>query len=501
MDLKQISPNIWELPKDTKRGMRVPGKIVSTPELLPMIEDEVFNQLVNTACLPGIVDAVWLMPDTHVGYGVPVGAVFATDPEKEGVISPGAVGFDINCGVRLITTNLSEKDILIKIDRLIDALFDTAGAGLGGRSKVYLNRKEVEEICLKGAQWPVSHGFGLAEDVAACEENGALVGADPKAVSEYAFRRSLQQLGSLGSGNHYLEVQKVVEILDDEEARHLGILKKGQITIMLHSGSRGFGHQIATDYLYSFGKAMAKYKINVPDRQLACAPINSSEGRAYFAAMACAVNYAFANRQVLTHQIRKVFAEVFSLKPEEIRLVYDVAHNVAKFEEYPLLAPENWGNGRRGTPKKRPRVGVLGGKRPAGPLELSDSSKHKKLLVHRKGATRALDRQPVIIGGSMETNSYLLLGTKKAEELTFSSTCHGAGRTMSRTAARRQVNGQKLKQDLYNRGIHIKTASFAGLAEEAGLAYKDVDLVIKAVSEAGISLPIAKFAPIGNIKG
>ncbi len=377
-----------------------------------------------------------------------------------------------NCGVRLLTTNLTVKEIQPKLTTLVDQIFRVAGAGVGARSDLKLSQKEIELVCLKGAKWALDQGFGWPEDLDHCEERGCLAGADPKAVSSRAFQRGLPQLGTLGSGNHYLEIQKVAQIFDPQKAKQLGIFQKDQITIMIHCGSRGFGHQIASDYLYQFGSVMKKYQINLPDRQLACAPINSPEGKAYFAAMACAVNFAFCNRQLLTHKVRQVFGQVFGQKPEKLglNLVYDVAHNVAKWE--------------------------------------------KGLLIHRKGATRAFGPnnpalpqeyqslgQPVIIGGSMETASYLLLGTKRAEELTFASTCHGAGRVMSRTQAKRQVQGKKLQQQLRERGIYIKTASYAGLAEEAGLAYKNIDLVIEAVTKTGLSQPIAQFQPLGNIKG
>jgi len=485
MTLKQIASTIWELPKDFKLEMKVVGRIIATPQLLDAIENEVFNQLANTASLPGIVEPVWIMPDTHVGYGVPIGAVFATDPDKGGVISPGGIGFDINCGVRLLTTNLTVKEVRPKLITLVDQLFRIAGAGVGARSDLRLSQKEIESVCINGAKWAIDQGFGWPEDLDHCEERGQLAGADPKAVSSRAFQRGLPQLGTLGSGNHYLEIQKVVEIFDPEKAKQLGILQKDQITIMIHCGSRGFGHQIASDYLYQFGQAMKKHQLTIPDRQLACAPINSPEGKAYFAAMACAVNYAFCNRQLLTHKVRQVFGQVFGQKPEKLglNLVYDVAHNVAKWESPP-------------------------------PLKNQRLRRTKKLLIHRKGATRAFGPnnpalpqeyqplgQPVIIGGSMETASYLLLGTKKAEELTFASTCHGAGRVMSRAQAKRQVHGKNLQKQLQQKGIYIRPASYAGLAEEAGLAYKNIDLVIEAVAEAGISLPIAKFKPIGNIKG
>jgi len=468
----QVSPTIWELSKDFKPGMRVPGKVMANKKLLKTIEDKVLDQLANTAFLPGVVEAVWAMPDAHIGFGVPIGCVFATDPEKEGIISPGAIGFDINCGIRLITTNLTKEKLEPKTTQLIDALFKIAGAGLGAKSNLKLTQKEVEAVCCQGIQWAVKKGFGRKKDLNFCEEKGRLAGADPQFISQRALQRGRQQLGTLGSGNHYLEIQEVTKIFDSQKGKKLGINQEGQITIMIHCGSRGLGHQIASDYIRQFGQAMKKYQIELPNRQLACAPFNSPEGKAYYSAMAGAVNYAFANRQILTDKVRKTISNVFQTKEENLGLdlVYDVAHNVAKLES--------------------------------------------GLLVHRKGATRAFGPnhpvlpekyqkigQPVIIGGSMETASYLLLGTKRAEELTFGSTCHGAGRVMSRKQARKQTQGMNLQQDLEKKGIQVRTASYSGLAEEAGIAYKDIDLVVQTVVESGISIPIVKFKPLANIKG
>lgn len=469
---QRINPVIWEVKPEVKPQAKVRARIIATPSLLKEMEEGVLEQLTNLATLPGVVDPVWAMPDAHWGYGAPIGGVFATDPNQGGVISPGAVGFDINCGIRLMVTQLEEKEIASFKEKLVDRLFAVAGAGVGGRGPLQLNLKQLDQVCRKGAGWAVSQGFGRPEDLSRIEEGGFLEGADPAAVSSKAKERGRFQLGSLGSGNHYLEIQKVDRILNPQAAEFFGLKKPGQITVMIHCGSRGFGHQIATDYLYRFNQLQTKEKISLPDRQLACAPAHSSPGKTYFASMAAAANFAFANRQILTHQVRTVFAEVLKTKAEKLglELVYDVSHNVAKWE--------------------------------------------KGLLVHRKGATRAFGPgnenlppplrkwgQPVLIGGSMETASWLLLGTKKAEKLTFASTCHGSGRVMSRREAKRKLSGPEIQKRLKEKGIWVRSASWAVLAEEAGLAYKDIDEVIKAVVQAGISQPVARFVPVANIKG
>lgn len=472
LSIKKIKEAVWEISPKHKEGMLVPARIVATEKLLEEMDDGVVEQLTNTACLPGVVEAVWAMPDAHQGYGVPVGGVFATDPRKDGVVSPGAVGFDINCGVRLLATPLMEKEIKEKIPQIIERLFPSVGAGVGGKGSLKLSKKELAAVAREGAEWVVGQGWGEEDDIKFTEEGGCLEGGDIEFVSSRAIQRGIGQLGSLGSGNHYLEIQRVEKIVDKKSAESLGIQRVGQVTIMIHCGSRGFGHQIATDYLVEFNRAANKYKIDLYDRQLACAPVTSPEAKRYLSAMAAAVNFAFANRQVLTNQVRKVFWEVFRTSPKNlpIKLIYDVAHNVAKWEE--------------------------------------------GLLIHRKGATRSLGPgnkilprelrhlgQPVIIGGSMETASWLLLGTKEAERLTFASTCHGSGRTMSRAAAKRKIAGVRVKERMEERGIYIRSASLAALAEEAGDAYKKVDEVIEAAKIAGISTPVAKFIPLGNIKG
>jgi tRNA-splicing ligase RtcB len=459
MVLKKISDYIWELPKTFKSSMKVAGRIVGSQKIIDQIEPDVYQQLANTASLPGIVKPVWAMPDTHVGFGVPIGGVFATNPNKDGVISPGAVGFDINCGVRLITTYLMEKELKSKLPKLINQLYEISGAGLGEESKLRLTSSELKKVLEKGSKWVVDNGYGRKKDLKQTEDNGQMQAADVDTLSAKALSRGKPQLGTLGSGNHYLEIQKVIKIFDSKRAKKMGINQENQITMMIHCGSRGLGHQVASDYSKDFKSVMKKYNINIPDDHLACAPFKSNQGQRYFKAMNCAANYAFANRQLIMHKARKVFGKVFQTKPKKIGLdlVYDVTHNMAKQEN--------------------------------------------NLLIHRKGATRAFKDQPVIIGGSMETSSYLLIGTKKAEELTFGSTSHGAGRTMSRTQAKKEIHGKDLQQQMKNKGIYVKTASFANLAEEGGYAYKDINEVIKSLKQTGISKPIAQFQPLGNVKG
>jgi len=464
-----LAPFVWQIEPQFKKGMRVPARLLASRKILQQVEEEALEQLINLTFLPGIVEAAWAMPDIHVGYGAPIGAVFATDPQAGGVVSPGAIGFDINCGVRLLVTDKKEEDWLAQSNKLLSRLFAVAGAGVGAQSQLSLDPKELTQVCQKGASWVVEQGWGEADDLLFCEEKGCLAGADLAAVSPQAQQRGQNQLGTLGSGNHYLEIQRVDKIENSAAAAVLGLKKEGQLTIMIHCGSRGLGHQIATDYLREFEQNQSRTKITLPDRQLSAAPLNSSAGKRYLAAMAAAVNFAFANRQLLTHKIRQVLGW-------PLKLVYDVAHNVAKWEKLPTLK--------------------------------------KEVLVHRKGATRAWGPgraelpsayrrwgQPVLVGGSLETASWVLLGTKKAERLTFASTCHGAGRVMSRTAAKKKIQGRKYLQQLRQKGIEVRTASFAGLAEEAGLAYKDVDEVVAAVIQAGVSRPVARLTPLAVIKG
>ncbi|RJQ21899.1 RtcB family protein [Candidatus Woesearchaeota archaeon] len=473
------SPNIWDIPTSYKEGMRVPARIFASEELLKDMDLAVFDQLTNVACLPGITTPALCMPDGHSGYGFPIGGVAAFDVNS-GVISPGGIGFDINCGMRLVTTNLTLKEVRPKLHKLVDLLFERVPSGVGGHGFVKIEKSQFKDVMREGARWCIDNGYGWDEDLNRIEDFGRIEHADANLVSDKAISRGFNQLGTLGSGNHYLEIQHAADIFDAKTAAKFGIHSPDQICVMVHCGSRGFGHQIATDYLKVFHDVMKREGIAVRDPELSCAPFSSKEGQNYFKAMACAANMAFANRQVILHRIRECFKTVFEQSPEkmEMNLVYDVAHNIAKLEEHNV------------------------------------DGKKKKLLVHRKGATRcfgpgrqelapALRKigQPVIIGGSMETGSYLLLGTEKALEETFGSTAHGSGRTMSRTQARGEVRGEQLQKDLEKKGIYVRTASYSGLAEEAGFAYKPISSVVDTMHEAGISKKIVGFKPIGNIKG
>ncbi|RJQ72381.1 MAG: RtcB family protein [Desulfobacteraceae bacterium] len=478
--LQPISDTIWELPAGYKEGMRVPARIYATEKLVHQMDDGVFDQVTNVATLPGIRRYALCMPDGHWGYGFPIGGVAAMDVE-EGVISPGGIGFDVNCGMRLMVTTLTYAQIEPYLHRLVDRLFEQVPAGVGSKGLLKVSKTEFRDVVEQGARWCVDHGYGRPEDLERTEENGCIQGADVSKISERAVDRGYQQLGTLGSGNHYLEIQvaKPEYIYDSRTAAVFGIDRPDQVVVMFHCGSRGFGHQVATDYLRTFLKVMdSKYGIRIRDRELACAPFKSPEGQDYFAAMKCAINMSFANRQMIAHRVREVFSEVLQKPPEELglRQVYDVAHNTAKLESHLL-------DGR--------------------PCEL---------LVHRKGATRAfgpgtdLPReyrevgQPVIIGGSMETGSYLLVGVPSGDQ-SFYSTAHGSGRTMSRKKAKQQFHGKTIQQQMKDRGIYVRSISFAGLAEEAGPAYKDIDEVVEAAARAGISKPVVRLLPIGNVKG
>ncbi len=477
----RIGEAVWEIAPSAKPGMRVPASICATPELFEQMDDGVFEQITNVAMLPGIVGHALCMPDGHWGYGFPIGGVAAMDPDN-GVISPGGIGFDINCGMRLVRTNLTYDEIRDRIRDLIDALYQRVPAGVGGRGFLKLSDDDFRELSVGGARWCVERGYGWREDLERIEERGAIAGADPDHVSKRALERGREQVGTLGSGNHYLEIQvvKAENVYDREVAAAMGIGIENQIVLMFHCGSRGFGHQIASDYIQSFLPLMQKkFHIQLPDRDLACAPFASKEGQAYFAAMKCGINMSFANRQVILHRIREVFADVLHRDPRDLgmEMVYDVAHNTAKLEEHEI-------DGRK-----------------------------RRLLVHRKGATRAFAAgmpdippalreigQPVIIGGSMETGSYLLRGLPSGKEAFF-TTAHGSGRTMSRKKAKQLFQGKKLQQDMAYRGIYVRTASYAGLAEEAGAAYKDIDAVVDATRKSGLSAAVVRFMPIGNVKG
>ncbi|MDP3734042.1 MAG: RtcB family protein [Nanoarchaeota archaeon] len=481
-ELKQISDAVWELPTSFKEGMRVPARIIATKELIDAMDAGVFEQISNVATLPGIQKYAYCMPDGHWGYGFPIGGVAAFDVTKNGIISPGGIGFDINCGMRLITTNLTAAEVKPKIKQLVDELYKAVPAGVGCKGFVKLSTAEFKEMLSDGAQWCLKRGYAWKEDIEHIEDHGKIAQADPSKVSDKAIKRGFDQLGTLGSGNHYLEIQEVREgnIFDPKAAKAMGITGPGQIVVMVHCGSRGFGHQIGTDYLRLFLDVMPKYGIEVRDKELACAPFNSKEGQDYYKAMACAANMAFANRQIITHQIREVFSRIFGKSAQELEmnLVYDVAHNIAKLEKYIIDGEE------------------------------------KELLVHRKGSTRAFGPkrskdlpknyakigQPVILGGSMETGSYLLVGTDDADE-TFASTAHGSGRTMSRTKAMSLIQGEKLQKDMEKRGIYVHSVTMKGLAEEAGQAYKDIESVVDSLEAAGITRRVAALKPIGNVKG
>lgn len=477
--VKKLSPVLWEISPDYKHGMKVPARIYASEKLFSEMDEGVFEQVTNVACLPGIVKYALCMPDGHWGYGFPIGGVAAFNPDK-GIISPGGVGFDINCGVRLVQTNLTYEEVKPKLGELIDLLFRIIPSGVGSEGMIKLSKNELNDVLVKGASWCLQKGYGWPEDIKHIEEQGQIVSANPDNVSPRAIERGLKQLGTLGSGNHYLEIQRVNKIFNHEIAKVFGIEKEGQITVMVHCGSRGFGHQIGTDYLRLFSKIMPKYGLKILDRELTCAPYRSKEGQRYYGAMACGANLAFANRQVIVHRIREGFSRVFKKDARKMGLntVYDVAHNIAKLEEHEV-----------------------------------DGQK-AKLLVHRKGSTRSFGPnrrevpenyrkvgQPVLLGGSMETSSYLLVGTDKAYQETFGSTSHGSGRTMSRTKARKRVRGRDLQQKMALAGIQVKTRSYSDLAEEAGFAYKDISEVVETIHQAGISLKVAELKPLANIKG
>jgi tRNA-splicing ligase RtcB len=478
--LKKIDDYRWEIPRSYKEGMSVPGLIFADESMLNHIwEEQVFQQIANVAFLPGIVDHSLAMPDIHWGYGFPIGGVAATRV-RDGVISPGGVGFDINCGVRLLRTNLAEEEVRPKIEQLINHLFINIPSGVGSTGKIRVNEKELDELLTKGSRWAVEKGYGEAEDIVVTEESGCMKGANPDKVSSKAKKRGIPQLGTLGSGNHFLEVGVVAEIYERDAAKVMGINDTGQVLILIHTGSRGFGHQVCTDYVALLGEAVKRYGINLPDRQLACAPISSPEGQDYLAAMSCAANYAWTNRQCITHWTRESLAEIFGKSQRELGLeqIYDVTHNIAKTEEYTI------------------------------------NDKKQTLCVHRKGATRAFPAghpdvpetyrnigQPVLIPGDMGRCSYIALGTETAMKESFGSTCHGAGRVQSRAAAKRSLRGTEVAKTLAARGITVKAGSISSLAEEASEAYKDVTEVVDVTHKAGISRKVAKTVPIGVIKG
>ncbi|MFQ5823160.1 MAG: RtcB family protein [bacterium] len=475
--MRQVTDFLWEIPKEGK--MRVPALIYATDKMIDAIRsDNAPEQAANVAHLPGIVKFSLAMPDIHWGYGFPIGGVAAFDINK-GVISPGGVGYDINCGVRLMTSKLSRQEIQPKIKELVTSLFQHVPTGVGARGKLRVTQEVEKKVILEGAVWAVKNGYGPKEDLEYIEENGRMEGANPSVVSRKALERGQAQLGTLGSGNHFLEVGYVAEIYDDEAAKVLG-LELDQVTVIIHCGSRGFGHQICDDYITVMNKAVLKYGIELPDRQLCCAPINSPEGQEYLQAMRCAVNYAFANRQVIAAWTREAFEDTLQMSPKEIglRIVYEVAHNIAKIETHKV------------------------------------DGKEMKLCVHRKGATRAfapgsaeipeaykIIGQPVLIPGDMGRYSYVLVGSEGAMNNTFGSTCHGAGRAMSRNKAKKTAKGRAIVRELEDKGIYVKASSHRTIDEEISEAYKDVANVVDACQLAGISKKVVKLVPLGCIKG
>lgn len=477
--LEKIDDYRWRIAKSYKSGMRVDGVIYANERMAAdILSDKATEQVANVAFLPGIVRYSMAMPDIHWGYGFPIGGVAATDVDAGGVISPGGVGFDINCGVRLVKTNLREEEVGPKLRDLVNALHNEVPAGVGSKGDIRIGGSDERKLLVEGASWVVKHGYGRQEDLEYTEDHGAIKGANPDNVSKRAYERGKDQSGTLGSGNHFIEVQVVDEIYDETAATAFGV-ELGQVTLMIHSGSRGLGYQVCDEYSKDMIRCLSKYNISVPDRQLASAPVNSEEGKAYLGAMKCAANYAWANRQCLMHLTRLVFEKVFHKGPKDLGmdLVYDVAHNIAKLEKYTI------------------------------------DGKERTLCVHRKGATRAFPPghpdlpvryakvgQPVIIPGDMGRNSYLLAGTRKAEE-TFYSTCHGAGRRMSRTAALSACRGRSIARELEAKGIIVKSSGRQTLAEEAPEAYKDVNEVVDVVHGAGISKRVCRMRPLGAIKG
>ncbi len=478
--LREIGPCKYEIPLDRQRGMNVPGIIYANEELKKGIEsDESLNQVINVSRLPGIVRASIAMPDIHLGYGFPIGGVAAFD-STEGVISPGGVGYDINCGVRLIKTDLLFSDSSFSTKALIDTIFENVPSGVGREGRLSLSRDKIEGFLSEGVRGVVGEGYGWSRDTERIEEEGTVGFADRSKISQKARARGFPQLGSLGAGNHFLEIQVVDKIYNQDLARKFGLFSEGQVTVMVHTGSRGFGHQVATDYLEIMEDAMKKYSLPVPDKQLASAPFQSPEAQNYFGAMGAAANFGFSNRQIITHWIRESFRSVMKVDAEDMGMdiVYDVCHNIAKVEEHMV-------EGRKRT-----------------------------LVVHRKGATRAFPAgrrelpplyretgHPVIIPGTMGTASYVLVGTNKALDETFGSTCHGSGRVMSRSKAVKSYTSRDVSLGLEKKGIYVRAATKYVLQEEAPLAYKDVDQVVGSVECAGISGIVARLRPIGVMKG
>ncbi len=483
--IKNVAPFKYEIPSDYhgiegNLRMKAPAYIYASESMIEQIKrDNAPEQLANVSTLPGLVGSAMAMPDIHWGYGFPIGGVAAFDGE-EGMISPGGVGYDINCGVRVLRTDLFYDDIKDSIRPLVDEMFRNVPSGVGSEGKLRLSRKEIERVFEEGAEWAVENGYGWKEDLEHTEENGRMKSADADMVSQKAKSRGAPQLGTLGAGNHFLEIQRVEEIYEPDIAKAFGITGKGQITVMIHTGSRGAGHQIATDHLRVMESAVKKYDIELPDKQLACAPVNSKEGQDYFRAMAAGANFAWANRQMIMHWVRESFQNVLKEDAEDMgmRLVYDVAHNIAKYEEH-----------------------IIEGKR-------------RKVYVHRKGATRSFAAgrpeiprayrdvgQPVLIPGDMGTASYMLVGTERSMKEAFGSSCHGAGRVMSRHQAKREFSVDGIKGELEKKGIYLRAATKHVILEEAPDAYKNIDDVVGAVNGAGLAKVVVKLKPLGVVKG
>jgi tRNA-splicing ligase RtcB len=478
-DLKRINPYEWEIPQSYRSDMRVPVRIFASGELLGDItRDKSLEQAVNACALPGLVGSVMVMPDMHQGYGFPIGGVAATEYPR-GVISPGGIGYDINCGVRLLGSRLSHQETKPYLNDLATALNQYCPSGVGVGGHLRLSSKEVEDVCRGGSKWAKKSGYATDQDLRRTEEGGHIQDADPRHLSPRALKRGTEQVGSLGAGNHFIEIDLVQEIFDEGAAQIMG-LREGDLVLQIHCGSRGLGHQVCSDYVKSLQGAVQRYDIELPDRALVCAPLDSPEGEAYLSAMGCAANFAFANRQVLTHYAREAFESVLAgrMKDWNLYQVYDVAHNIGKIETH-----------------------QIGGK-------------SRRVCVHRKGATRAFGPgaedlpseykkigQPVLVPGSMGTSSWVLRGTEEAMQRSLGSCCHGAGRVMSRTKAKKTIWGEDLRKQLENKGIIIRAGSMKGLAEEAPAAYKDVDLVVETVSKAGLAAKVALLKPLVVIKG
>jgi len=478
-DFKRIDDHVWEVPASYRDDMRVPARLfASQPMLDAVLSDKTAEQLVNMATLPGAVGHAAAMPDAHQGYGFCIGGVLATKL-PDGVISPGGVGYDINCGVRVLRSNLEQEQLAPHMNRLMDSINRNCPSGVGQGGDLKVADRELDKLLAEGAKWALKKGYARPEDLSHTESNGQIPGADPSKLSSRARKRGTPQVGTLGAGNHFIEVDVVEEIYDQHVAQVFG-LRPNQIVVQVHTGSRGLGHQVASDYVKLFQQAVQKYRIKLADRELVCAPFDSPEGQDYFGAMCAAANYAFVNRQLLAHQVRRSFEQVLAPHTPQFDLhqIYDIAHNIAKVESH-----------------------VVDGKK-------------QKLCVHRKGATRAFGPgfeelpaeyrpvgQPVLVPGSMGTASWILVGTDQSMALSFGSSCHGAGRTMSRAQAKKTIWGSDLRQQLETDGIVVRAGSMAGLAEEAPAAYKDVDMVVEVVHNAGLARKVARLRPLGVVKG